>query len=310
MDSQVELSSNNTLNFTDIDPLVDSLHYTDEESTLESTHSHLCPESKKIHKKRTKYQRIDDNLRQKLIDAVEKDGQMLKAAAKKFKINYSSAKSIFHTYRKEGRVNKKAVRERYVKKHVNPAKLSQSTSISSLTPDTNPAGLKSVKENYNYSLLNLNKTKENIPKQELSPSMSVNKDYKTAQIEALTNESKLALQNLLLPSIERKLQNHMGLNNSLAIPNYNILQQLLAQQQASTLQQYEGMMMLQRALNPLSLFVGKPQISSFPMNQMLALEEQAMNIPFGLRNLDLQKALLTNGTPLMKGYPNLDNIKK
>jgi len=79
MDSQVEFSSNKTLDFTEANPLVDSLHYTDEESTLESTHSHLCAESKKIHKKRTKYQRIDDSLRQKLIDAVEKDGQMLKA---------------------------------------------------------------------------------------------------------------------------------------------------------------------------------------------------------------------------------------
>lgn len=38
----------------------------------------LSLDSKKINKKRNKYQRIDDNLRQKLIDAVVKDGQMLK----------------------------------------------------------------------------------------------------------------------------------------------------------------------------------------------------------------------------------------
>jgi len=76
----------------------------------------LCTNSKKISKKRTRYRRIDDDIRQKLIDAVLKDGQMLKTAAKSFQINYSSAKSIFHTYRKEGRVNKKMFRERHNKK--------------------------------------------------------------------------------------------------------------------------------------------------------------------------------------------------
>jgi hypothetical protein len=35
-------------------------------------------------------------------------------------VNYSSAKSIFHTYRKEGRVNKKMFRERHNKKPVGP----------------------------------------------------------------------------------------------------------------------------------------------------------------------------------------------
>ena len=40
----------------------------------------LCPDTKKIqkNKRRSKYRRIDDTIRQKLIDAVTKEGQMLK----------------------------------------------------------------------------------------------------------------------------------------------------------------------------------------------------------------------------------------
>jgi len=40
----------------------------------------------------------------------------LKSAAKRFKINYSSAKSILHTFRKEGRILKKSAQERTIKK--------------------------------------------------------------------------------------------------------------------------------------------------------------------------------------------------
>jgi len=47
-----------------------------------------------------------------------KNGETLKAAAKRHRINYSSAKSILHTYRKEGRILKKSAQERTIKKKV------------------------------------------------------------------------------------------------------------------------------------------------------------------------------------------------
>jgi len=76
----------------------------------------LCDGSKKIRKKRNTYQKIDDDVRLKLLDAV-KHGETLKSAAKKYKINYSSAKSILHTYRKEGRILKKSAQERNIKRN-------------------------------------------------------------------------------------------------------------------------------------------------------------------------------------------------
>ena len=72
--------------------------------------------SKKIRKKRNAYQKIEDDVRLKLLEAVQKHGETLKSAAKKYKINYSSAKSILHTYRKEGRILKKSAQERNVKR--------------------------------------------------------------------------------------------------------------------------------------------------------------------------------------------------
>jgi len=71
--------------------------------------------SKKIRKKRNAYQKISDEIRCKLLDCV-KNGETLKSAAKRFKINYSSAKSILHTFRKEGRILKKSAQERTIKK--------------------------------------------------------------------------------------------------------------------------------------------------------------------------------------------------
>jgi len=73
--------------------------------------------SKKIRKKRNAYQKIEDDVRLKLLEAVQKHGETLKSAAKKYKINYSSAKSILHTYRKEGRILKKSAQERNIKRH-------------------------------------------------------------------------------------------------------------------------------------------------------------------------------------------------
>jgi molybdenum-dependent DNA-binding transcriptional regulator ModE len=69
----------------------------------------------KSRKKRNAYQKISDDIRVSLLEAVQ-NGETLKAAAKRYKINYSSAKSILHTYRKEGRILKKSAQERTTKK--------------------------------------------------------------------------------------------------------------------------------------------------------------------------------------------------
>jgi len=73
---------------------------------------------KKPRKKRSAYQKIADDVRMKLLECV-KNGETLKSAAKRFKINYSSAKSILHTFRKEGRILKKSAQERTTKKKIN-----------------------------------------------------------------------------------------------------------------------------------------------------------------------------------------------
>jgi len=75
----------------------------------------LSDGSKKIRKKRNTYQKISDDIRVDLLESVQ-NGETLKAAAKRHKINYSSAKSILHTYRKEGRILKKSAQERTVKR--------------------------------------------------------------------------------------------------------------------------------------------------------------------------------------------------
>jgi len=74
----------------------------------------LSSQTKKIRKKRNAYQKIDDDLRLQLLEAVQQNGETLKAASKRLKINYSSAKSIIHTFRKEGRILKKSALERTV----------------------------------------------------------------------------------------------------------------------------------------------------------------------------------------------------
>lgn len=80
----------------------------DSESTMHS-------QNKKIRKKRTAYNKIDDDIRVQLWEAVQQNGETLKSAAKRLNINYSSAKSILHTYRKEGRILKKNALERTLK---------------------------------------------------------------------------------------------------------------------------------------------------------------------------------------------------
>jgi len=79
MNPQGEFKTNQSF---DLDQHSDSLndsHDSDNESCNSLTANGISDNSKKISKKRTKYQRIDDTLRKKLIDAVEKEGQMLKA---------------------------------------------------------------------------------------------------------------------------------------------------------------------------------------------------------------------------------------
>jgi len=75
----------------------------------------ISEQSRKIQKKRDTYQKIPDDVRVQILEAVQ-NGETLKSAAKRFQINYSSAKSILHTYRKEGRILKKSAQERTTKK--------------------------------------------------------------------------------------------------------------------------------------------------------------------------------------------------
>jgi len=79
--------------------------------SVNSIDSEIGQGSKKIRKKRQAYQKIDDDIRLKLLEAVQR-GETLKSAAKRYQVNYSSAKSIFHIIRKEGRILKKATTEK------------------------------------------------------------------------------------------------------------------------------------------------------------------------------------------------------
>src|SRR5688572_11290313 len=79
--------------------------------SINSIESDVLSKSKKIRKKRNAYHKIDDNIRLGLLEAVQR-GETLKSAAKRYQVNYSSAKSIFHIYRKEGRILKKATQEK------------------------------------------------------------------------------------------------------------------------------------------------------------------------------------------------------
>lgn len=68
--------------------------------------------TKRIRKKRgrkKRYHPIIDNIRKELIDAVSNKGEKIKEAAERLQINYSSAKSIFQVFKKEGRLNRKVL---------------------------------------------------------------------------------------------------------------------------------------------------------------------------------------------------------
>jgi len=89
--------------------------YNSYNNTHSSDTESLSDGSKKIRKKRNTYQKISDEIRVDLLESVQ-NGETLKAAAKRHRINYSSAKSILHTYRKEGRILKKSAQERTIKR--------------------------------------------------------------------------------------------------------------------------------------------------------------------------------------------------
>jgi len=59
-----------------------------------------------------KYSKITDEQRRDFIDAVENNGEKIIHAAKRFNINYSSAKSILNIFKSEGRSLKKMTRNR------------------------------------------------------------------------------------------------------------------------------------------------------------------------------------------------------
>jgi len=59
-----------------------------------------------------KYSKITDEQRRDFIDAVENNGEKIIHAAKRFNINYSSAKSILNIFKSEGRSLKKLTRKR------------------------------------------------------------------------------------------------------------------------------------------------------------------------------------------------------
>jgi len=107
----------------------------------------LSDKSKKIRKKRNTYQKIDDETRMKLLDAVSQ-GDTLKAAAKKFSVNYSSAKSILHTFRKEGRIFKKSAQERTPRKRTKTSSQDLEMSPIYLT-NHHPEDYVGVPETYN-----------------------------------------------------------------------------------------------------------------------------------------------------------------
>jgi len=124
----------------------------------------LSDTSRKIRKKRNTYQKISDDIRVMLLEAVQ-NGETLKAAAKRHKINYSSAKSILHTYRKEGRILKKSAQERTAKKkpemssEVNtPQKPVKSSKKENMQPTlTNPTlSIEKAKQQLNNQSANFN----------------------------------------------------------------------------------------------------------------------------------------------------------
>jgi len=104
--------------------------------------------SRRMRKKRNTYQKIPDDIRMQLLEAVQ-NGETLKSAAKHHKINYSSAKSILHTYRKEGRILKKSAQERTTKKRSLPN--SEYDQLAKPTKQHKKENVKVTENDYPYS---------------------------------------------------------------------------------------------------------------------------------------------------------------
>jgi hypothetical protein len=68
--------------------------------------------------KRTKYFKIEDDLRRVIIFEVIVMNNSLKTVCEKHNINFSSAKNVIQIYKKEGRLEKKSIRIRKGKKHI------------------------------------------------------------------------------------------------------------------------------------------------------------------------------------------------
>jgi len=153
-------------------------------SETDSQFESISGSSKKI-KKRKKYSKIDDEIRMKLLEDVANKGDTLKAAAERYNVNYSSAKSIFHTYRKEGRILKKPAREKNRKK---PLHISRSDINTNAAIDTKSLVVsdKNLTQNNNVSpLVNTN--------QPLPP---------LDQLQALTTLLKAAQETTILQQLQ------------------------------------------------------------------------------------------------------------
>jgi len=152
--------------------------------------------SRKIRKKRNTYQKISDDIRVDLLESV-RNGETLKAAAKRHKINYSSAKSILHTFRKEGRILKKSAQERTTKKKT----------ASSPEPSEKPS--KSVKkENEELTYSNRKSTKAPAPLAERKKFRTDNNPY--ADDETTTESEKglnAKFNNLMKTDSQEKTDN-------------------------------------------------------------------------------------------------------
>jgi len=134
--------------------------------------------SRKIRKKRSTYQKISDEVRMDLLEAV-KNGETLKSAAKRHKINYSSAKSILHTFRKEGRILKKSAQERTTKKKSSFDLIDEPVSKASRSAKKEKFGSMAKTHNFTTSLAaisegNKSELMSNAFSDESSPISSVN----------------------------------------------------------------------------------------------------------------------------------------
>jgi len=295
MNIQGEFKTNQSF---DLDQHSDSLndsHDSDVESCNSSSATTLLDNSKKISKKRTKYQRIDDTLRKKLIDAVEKEGQMLKAAAKRFKINYSSAKSIFHTYRKEGRVNKKAVRERYGRKNMSVTKSAGST------VPVKSSALSSVKENFQFASENPLK----LSVKGLDGALKTQDLFENFKMPNLSG-IPMSLKNVL-PGQNLACQPQFNVNQHQILNNFSQLQSLGLGQNLNMLQQQLHNISLLENLQKLSqqALYAKPHLGLMMGKNINMMSKEEQMYSMMARNLEAQKLMMGNPLQEFAAKPNL-----